>query len=426
MRTALRDLFEARLQPDAGKLMAFANHAVRPLATNEIRAHGAELARVDSYQSAIRPVFGKGAPRARDIGDHPDFRYLKDTSEQVFCPITTMFMDMEGSTRLNLLYPAEKVHRIKNAFISAAIEIVQAFDGHVHRIMGDAVMAYFGGLKPSPEAAMVDALNAACLIRYLVEHAILPKLKAEGLGDSFGIRIGLDHGGKDDVLWASYGYPGTSEVTATSFYVDSASKLQHSAGRNQIMLGGSFRDLLDLPAELTSTKFVQRNGVELPRPFLTPNITDRSGNPINYPQFIWKWDDYLTTTPLASLDPDLGPANGMRVTCETSLDGTTTERLFYPAAEVIPKGRYVKFTVNLPAGTVHPVQVRFTVLNHGTEAAAFASDRGDHTDQQEIQRAWDPIVHWDQAVFRGLHYLEVEATTAAGVGHRLRLGVFVA
>ena len=54
-------------------------------------------------------------------------------------------MDMEGSTRLNLLHSPSEVARIKNAFSRMAMEVVKAFDGHVHRIMGDAVMAYFGG-----------------------------------------------------------------------------------------------------------------------------------------------------------------------------------------------------------------------------------------------------------------------------------------
>ena len=97
------------------------------------------------YQNLLRPLFGKGESHPPSIGDHPDFEHLRGTDLEEFCPVTTLFMDMEGSTRLNLLHSPSAVARIKNAFIRVAMEVVKAFDGHVHRVMGDAVMAYFGG-----------------------------------------------------------------------------------------------------------------------------------------------------------------------------------------------------------------------------------------------------------------------------------------
>lgn len=343
----------------------------------------------------------------------------------MYCPITTMFMDMEGSTRLNLLFPLEKVYRIKNAFIQAAIEIVQAFDGHVHRIMGDAVMAYFGGLHKTPEAGVIDALNAACLIRYFVEHTVLPKLKQDGLGDAFGIRLGLDYGKKEDVLWATYGYPGTSEVTATSFYVDVAAKLQQAAGRNEIMLGESLRGLMDLPDSLTATKTITRGGASEIVQYLQPNHTDRLGLSINYRQHLWRWEDYLKCTPIGLIDPEFSDANGMTVSCEISPDGQKIERAFCPGAEVVPKFKLVKFTVRLPAGTIAPLEVRFLVRNHGSEAAK-EKDNGNHEELQQVSDLSRPIVYWDATAFRGLHYLEIQVRHLGIIRHSARLGVFVA
>src|SRR5262245_53531860 len=94
-------------------------------------------------QQELRPLFGKGAPVPPSIGDHPDFVHLKGTTDVAFAPVTTLFMDMEGSTRLGLIYEPQQVYQIKNAFIQTTIDIIKSFDGHVHRIMGDAVMAYF-------------------------------------------------------------------------------------------------------------------------------------------------------------------------------------------------------------------------------------------------------------------------------------------
>ena len=87
-----------------------------------------------SLQNPLRRLYNKGEAKNPDIGDHPDFRHLKGMNDTINCSITTLFMDLEGSTRLGLIYPLEDVRRIKNAFIRATIEIVNAFDGHVHRI----------------------------------------------------------------------------------------------------------------------------------------------------------------------------------------------------------------------------------------------------------------------------------------------------
>src|SRR5699024_5247206 len=99
----------------------------------------------------------------------------------------------------------------------------------VHRIMGDAVMAYFGGKDTNDYDDIINALNCSAVIRYFIEKVVAPQLEIEGFEDPFGIRIGLDYGEESDVIWSVYGFPGIDEVTATSFYVDVASKLQHSA-----------------------------------------------------------------------------------------------------------------------------------------------------------------------------------------------------
>jgi adenylate cyclase len=116
--------------------------------------------RAFEIQSSLRPLFGKGQPVTACIGDHPDFLHLKETAQMEYCPISTLFMDIEASTKLALIYPnLEDVMRIKNALICAAIEIIQAFDGHVHRIVGDAVMAFFGGRNVDPQNAAIDAIK---------------------------------------------------------------------------------------------------------------------------------------------------------------------------------------------------------------------------------------------------------------------------
>ncbi|MFP3498999.1 adenylate/guanylate cyclase domain-containing protein, partial [Pseudomonas sp. SIMBA_059] len=92
--------------------------------------------------------------------------------------------------------------------------------------------------------------------------------------------VGIDYGQHDDVLWGMYGYQGSSEVTATSFFVDVAAKLQQSAPRNRVMIGESIRTLLDLHDELLEPKWV--NNKESIERYILPNYTGNDGRPVNY------------------------------------------------------------------------------------------------------------------------------------------------
>jgi hypothetical protein len=48
----------------------------------------------------------------------------------------------------------------------------------------------------------------------------IPKLNELGVDENLGIRIGIDYGAHDQVIWGKYGYMESQEVTATSFFVD--------------------------------------------------------------------------------------------------------------------------------------------------------------------------------------------------------------
>lgn len=383
-----------------------------------------------SIQRILRPLYSKGEPQLPDIGDHPDFKDLKGTDEQVYCPITTLFMDIESSTRLSLLYPLEDVYKIKNAFIRAAIEIIKSFDGHVHRIMGDAVMAYFGGLRMSPEAGIIDGLNCASVLCYFVEQSVIPKLSALGYKEPFGIRVGVDFGKQKDVLWGSYGYPGMEEVTTTSFYVDVASKLQHAAGRNEIMIGKSIRDFVDFPKELTSVKSIASNGSKILVPYLQPNHTDTKGQAINYNQYILKWDSYLKLSPLAPLDSTLNPAGeGIQVLAQVYADKNgQVEGEYSPSSRILPKNKWIKFKLKLPYQPMLPYSVKFTVENHGEEAKNLGGESlGSHFTDKTITTSRDhnDIYHWEYTAFRGLHYMMIDVHTHLGIKHKTQFGVYV-
>lgn len=389
-----------------------------------------QLVPQNQYQKLLRPIFGKIGVNPPSIGDHPDFEHLRGTDREEFCSVTTLFMDMEGSTRLNLLHSPSEVARIKNAFIQMAIEVVKAFDGHVHRIMGDAVMAFFGGRGTRSEVASIDAINCASVLQLLVRRVVVPFLEKEGFGNEFGIRIGLDYGPADRVLWRSYGFPEMEEVTATSFFVDVASKLQHAAGRNQIMIGSSLRGLLDFPEELLAVKTAVRNGEEVKLPFLLPNLTNRDGQSIDYRQHVLRWDSYLIFSPLADGLSEEGIAGLPKVSATIHSERHGQEEgPFVSGCSLGGKGKALRFRIGkLPFMPQLPYVVKCIVENHGDEARNAAQDLGNHESVYTIEKQDDhrEILHWEDLAYRGLHYLTVEVRKKCGaLIARRKFGVYV-
>jgi adenylate cyclase len=431
---SIRDAFQKSFAPFRDEKLAKALLHEQVQRGRPQTRQGAAFTTQGSIQQALRPLFEKGPTRLPTFGDHPDFAHLRGTTNTEKCAITTLFMDLEDSTRLGILYPPEAVYLIKNLFICAAIEIINAYDGHVHRIMGDAVMAYFGGTKTTPAQGAVDAVNCASVLRYYVESTVIPMLSADGFNDPpFGIRIGVDHGPAEKVLWSTYGYPGQEEVTATSFFVDVASKLQHSAPRNQIMIGQSIRTLLDLPEDLLQDKEIDVGGKKEADKILTPNYTDRNGNRLNYRKHILRWENYLRLTPLAPIDPERfmpgqqqAAAFSVSMSVHSKREGPF-ERATAPASSPIQKDKGILFTLQQRVPWMGECTVKFAVENNGAEADRVAG-RGNHITATKLvaTSAGTLTTNWEDTAYRGLHYMNLEVTNArSNVVFRRRLGVYV-
>nr|WP_283774092.1 adenylate/guanylate cyclase domain-containing protein [Acinetobacter amyesii] len=254
-------------------------------------------------QQQIREVFGRGNTlNFSTIADHPDFNSLVHGGVKKQY-ITTMFVDIKGSTKLSLKYPdsLEFIYKFKNAVIKTCIEVIHAFDGHVHRIMGDAVLGFFGSTKISKEQSILDCINAASMLTVLLEQTIKPWLKSQKEDfdvRDFGFRVGCNFGDDSEVLWGNYGFGAVGEVSPTGLPVDLAAKLQGLANKNQIMMGQGILEFFNFPEDLSEIKSVQENYEDKPVHFVTPNYIKADGSSLNYTMRLLKINKYILGLPL--------------------------------------------------------------------------------------------------------------------------------
>lgn len=389
-------------------------------------------AQESTLQAFFRPAFGKEGFVVPQIGHHPDFLHLKEQPGLTeACPIVTLFLDMVGSTRLGIIYTPDEVFHIKNAILRSAIDIATSFDGHIHRIMGDAIMVFFGGKTKTVEESIINAVNAACSIQYFTTKVVIPQLKNGFGAEPFGIRIGIDYAPKDKILWGSYGYTGVNEVTATSFHVDVASKLQHAAGHNQIMIGQSLKEQIDFPTELLMVKTKLRNNETVSIPYVTPNYTGIDSKPINYKQFILDWKNYLQYTPIARYDADYR-STGMSIipyilVCDQK--GSELGFPYEPCSTILPKEKYLRFSVEIPSTHMFP-KISYHVENHGAEAESVGENYDNHNteydEELEKVRRGTTHTHWEHTQYKGLHYMIIKLFSSGRKTHEARLGIYIA
>lgn len=254
-------------------------------------------------QSQIREVFGKGnSLNLSTIADHPDFNSLVDggTKKQF---ITTMFVDIKGSTRLSIKYPdsLEFIYKFKNAVIKSCIEVIHAFDGHVHRIMGDAVLGFFGSSYVNKQQSILDCINSAAMLTVVLEHTIKPWLKTQKTDfdvKDFGFRVGCNFGDDEEVLWANYGFGTVGEVSPTGLPVDLAAKLQGLANKNQIMMGQGLLSFFNFPEDFSEIKQSQVDYNFVPEEYVSPNYSKADGTKLNYIMRLLKTHNYILGLPL--------------------------------------------------------------------------------------------------------------------------------
>lgn len=386
-----------------------------------------------SLQSQIRPIFGKSGVNNSPIGAHPDFISLEGTEITEKHYACTLFVDIKGSTRLSLLYPLEFVFIFKNAVIQTCVEIIRSFDGHVHRLMGDAVMAFFGGISTEKEDAIADAINCSITLRAILEESIKPWMERRGLdAKDFGFRVGCDFGNDEEVLWGSFGYKNIGEVSATGLPVDMASKLQGLAGKNQTMLGQGLLDFINWPEKYSGIKTRGNEGDKESLPFVIPNITDSDGKPLNYKMRQLSFNKSLEFSALPRSFRESISGSPVKNNTEISYKCfivTNNERTEYISASKFLEP-HLSLVFEVEARTNNrlnfPLKVIFKKTNHGVAAPEAERDveqegvvkslRKHHISQYNKSiTPYSKEELSEATLYRGLHTMKCEVYDSNGV-----------
>lgn len=339
----------------------------------------------------LRKLIHKEIKYPETIGTHPDFAYL-DAEEcgKEYHYAVSVFLDIKGSTVMGTKLSLEDVRVIKNNIITNAIEFFQVFDGHIHRIQGDAVFAIFGRRNMKKADAVIDALNASTILQYHFDKFV-SKSFAEMNFPPVKIRIGIDFGNDDKVLWSKYGIQNCSEITTTSIHTDLASKLQSNAPSNGIMIGNNIVDYLDLPEEFYCVKQIQKDGEKVEDKYVIDNQY------LTYRMWNFEWKKYIPKIYFLNNIEGFRSNPFINVQCFYACDDEV-EKEYVSNCGSLCKGVNLRFKLNILAGQKWD-EIIWKVNNRGREAVQEQTTDFEMNDYKNKQMCLQ------STAYKGHHYM---------------------
>ena len=152
--------------------------------------------------------------------------------------VTALFCDVTGSTAMAEQLDAEEWTEIMNEAFEYLIAPVYKYEGTVARLMGDAVLAFFGAPfahEEDPERATLAGLEMLEAIR-----PFQARIKQEYDMD-FNIRVGINTG---PVVTGDVGSNLATEYTAMGDAVNVAARMEQSAEPGTVLISGETHRLV--------------------------------------------------------------------------------------------------------------------------------------------------------------------------------------
>lgn len=184
--------------------------------------------------------------------------------------VTILFADIKGSTAMAEKLDPEDWAEIMNRAFEFLIEPIYRYEGIVARLMGDAILAFFGAPVAHEDDPQRAVLAALAILDGMDRYR--EKLQSEQ-GLDFGVRIGLNTG---LVVVGNIGTDLKSEYTAMGDAINLASRMQTAAEPNTILISESTHRLIAPLFEFEDCGKVAVKGKEEPIQTFRP-ISERKG-----------------------------------------------------------------------------------------------------------------------------------------------------
>ena len=143
--------------------------------------------------------------------------------------LTILFTDLTGYTRMMEQYDPEDVQTLMAAITRSSIQIIEAYNGHIERIIGDEILGLFG----LPVAHEDDAIRAIKAAREI--HTTVMNIKPQSIAwtEPIAMHTGINTG----LVVTARPAPADGSFDLSGEAVNVASRLSDMARPNEILVG---------------------------------------------------------------------------------------------------------------------------------------------------------------------------------------------
>jgi class 3 adenylate cyclase/tetratricopeptide (TPR) repeat protein len=159
-------------------------------------------------------------------------------------PLTVMFCDLVGSTRLAGRLDPEDLRELILSHQRCAHDVVRSFDGHVAQHLGDGLLVYFGYPHAHEDDARRAVLSALGILDAL--DTLNQRIRGQ-YGVELTVRIGVETG---NVVVGAVGGAERSENLAMGGTPNIAARIQAEAPPGAVLVGPGTRRLIERDFEL--------------------------------------------------------------------------------------------------------------------------------------------------------------------------------
>ena len=143
--------------------------------------------------------------------------------------LTILFTDLTGYTRMMEKYDPEDVQALMASIVRSSVQIIEAYNGHIERIIGDEILGLFG----LPKAHEDDAIRAIKAAREIHDTVRNIKPTAFSLSEPMAMHTGINTGLVVTARTAPI--DGTFDLSGDA--VNIASRLSDMARPHEILVG---------------------------------------------------------------------------------------------------------------------------------------------------------------------------------------------
>jgi class 3 adenylate cyclase len=170
-------------------------------------------------------------------------------------PLVIMYADLVGSTQMSMTLPVEKLVTIIRAFSHEMSSVVEIYNGHVLKYVGDAVIAFF---TPGFNRYLTSdkAVRCAKWMINVIKYGINPILNKYGYPE-LSVKIGIDVG---EIVVVQYAYDKSSQIDILGYTMNVAAKITSLTCVNKVSVGENVYELLHPEIRAEFHKLAHRAG----------------------------------------------------------------------------------------------------------------------------------------------------------------------